>query len=499
MPLRLHFLSIALALLSLPAAAQTEPTRSDSIAAIGERYAVRLDSIAACRLHAAGNYTAAPDGRRDEASGMQGLSNPYFFPLFAGTTLLHLPLQYTLGTIAPPNYGGVFAPPCLSPMVACLADSYTRQPWLVRYDLTPAVSAATLVQRPAGAPDDTTDHAAPGLPSSAGSEEGAAGVSDHASHVANDRAEVDKPDVDDGQRPDVLDLSDFHIHVRRPNFWRLKGSFSTQFMQYYVSDNWYKGGDNHVSMLGQLTFEANYDNKQKFTFSNKLEAKLGFQTSPSDEYHTFKTNADLLRLTNKLGLQAHKHWYYSAMLQSWTQFYRAYKSNSPDVSSNFLSPFESVLSVGMDYKLDKRRVNLNVNIAPAALDYKFCRSRDLIGAHIKDGEHPERHYKVSLGSTLTANMTLKLCKQVSWQSRFYCFYNYKSDTAGRRDQVKCEWENTINLKVNKYLSSKIFLYPRYEGGLKKNIVDPETGDVIIGTRSKLQFNEYLSVGFDINF
>lgn len=473
MHIRLIFLFISFFTSLLPILAQEEQQTSDSITAIASHYAERLDSIAEGirQSHDAGSPTTTT-----------ALSNPYYFPLFASTTLLHFPIIQTMGMMTPTNFSGTFAPVSLVPISATLIDYYARQPWLIRDDLTP----------PADSPIDHQQNAAVQKPT-------ADATLHQASNAANAPAEVSKPEVTVYVPADILDLSDFHIHVRRPNFWKLKGSFSTQFMQYYVSDNWYKGGDNHVSMLGQLVFEANYDNKQKFTFSNKLEAKLGFQTSPSDEYHTFKTNADLLRMTNKLGLQAHKHWYYSTMLQTWTQFYKAYKSNSPDISSNFMSPFESVLSLGMDYKLDKKRVNFNVNIAPAAVDYKYCSSSALVGSHIKDAEHPERHYKVNLGSTLTANMTLKLCAQVNWQSRFYFFYNYKTDTAGRRDQVKWEWENTINLKVNKYLSSKIFLYPRYEGGLKKNVVDPNTGEVISGTRNKLQFNEYLSVGFDINF
>lgn len=475
---RLILLSTCLFSLFQPVSAQEAVVRNDSIEAIANHYAERLDSVANSIIHSPGNNVSSTT-----TTGAAGLFNPYYFPLFASTTLLHFPIKESMGTMTTSNYGGTFAPACLQPMTMYLAETYSQRPWLIHFDLTPKADAKQTKQsdsRPAAETETKK-------------------TSDKASHLANAPAEVNKPEAGEAQQPEILDLSDFHIHVRRPNFWAFKGSFSTQFMQYYVSDNWYKGGENHISMLGQFIFEANYDNKQKITFSNKLEAKLGFQTSPSDEFHTFKTNADQLRLTNKFGLKAHKHWYYSAMLQSWTQFYKAYKSNSPDVSSNFMSPFESVLSLGMDYKLDKKRVNFNVNIAPAALDYKYCGNKDLLASHIKDSEHPDRHYKVNLGSTLTANMTLKICKQVNWQSRFYFFYNYKTDTAGRRDQVKWEWENTINLKVNKYLSSKIFLYPRYEGGLKKNILDPETGEIITGTRNKIQFNEYLSVGFDINF
>ena len=441
---------------------------NDSIKNIGQTYSTKVDSLIA----------AHDFGMSQNAKSAQ-LTNPYFFPLFAGNTLLQRPLTMSIGSLSQAFRPQIsLTPSHLETMARAISTFYAENPSIVIYNLTstPIISEQTN-EAPIFEEKNNTE------------------MRQEASQAANTPIEIQKNIITE---PEILDLSDFHIHIRRPNFWKVKGSFSTQFMQYYVSENWYKGGSNYVSMLGIFNIEANYDNKQRLTFSNKLETKLGFQTSPNDEYHKFKTNSDLLRMTNKLGIQAHKHWYYSMMLQTWTQFYKAYKANSADISSNFMSPFESVLSIGMDYKLDKKHVNFNVNIAPGALDYRYCNDKSLIGSHIKDGAHPDRHYKIDFGSTLTANMTLKVCQQVNWVSRFYVFYNYKTIVDQNRDQIKWEWENTINLKVNKYLSAKIFLYPRYEGGLKKNRIDPETGETI-GTRNKIQFNEFLSVGFDINF
>lgn len=457
-----------------PLSSVSAPTAlGDSIAMITERYVHQIDSLS----------TALRYGTAFTASNHGGhLTNPYYYPLFASSTLLQHPISSTIGSLSQPATSSFsLLPHSLTNISWTLIDTYAMHPEIVRFNLTESP-----VFLPPKIDEDQTN---------ASDNKSNTETLQEASHAANALVHISKENHTD---EDILDLSDFHIQIRRPNFWKIRGSFSTQFMQYYVSSNWYKGGDNHLSMLGNFNIEANYDNKQKITFANKLEAKLGFQTSPNDEFHKFKTNTDLVRMTNKLGIKAHKRWYYSTMLQTWTQFYKAYKSNSADISSNFLSPFESVLSVGMDYKLEKKRINLNVNIAPGALDYKYCSDKALLGSHIKDGTHPDRHYKIDLGSTLTANMTLKICDQVNWVSRFYTFYNYKTDVNKKHDQIKWEWENTINLKVNKYLSSKIFLYPRYEGGLKKNRTNPETGEKI-GNRNKIQFNEYISVGFDINF
>ena len=47
------------------------------------------------------------------------------------------------------------------------------------------------------------------------------------------------------------------IVVKKPNFWKFSGDYYLQFLQNYVSDNWYKGGESNYSMLGSITLQAN--------------------------------------------------------------------------------------------------------------------------------------------------------------------------------------------------------------------------------------------------
>lgn len=442
---------------------------NDSIVEAGEKAAQQMDSIA--RRHHLGSAPAA-EGERTGATA--ALDNPYYFPLFTTGTLLRQPLRYVMGSLDAPlgTATGLFtqqSSSLINPEVTSKTINYLAAlpsiSWMLAetYAIHPEVITLDIASENAGSKQT-------------GADTPLADAREEASRTAGAPVQINQERHED---VDMFDLGDFHIHIRRPNFWTFKGSFSTQFMQYYVSDNWYKGGDNHVSMLGALNLEANYDNKQKLTFSNKLETKLGFQTSPSDTYHKFKTNADLLRLTDKLGLQASKRWYYTVMLQSWTQFYKSYKSNSDNVASDFMSPFEAVLSVGMDYKLQKKRVNLTATLSPAAANLKYCDRTSIVKNH---GIDEGKHVRYNLGSTITVNMTLKFCEQINWVTRLYAFYDYQ-------EHLKAEWENTINLKVNKYLSTKLFLYPRFDNNVAKK--NPED--------TYFQFNEYLSVGLDLNF
>lgn len=101
-----------------------------------------------------------------------------------------------------------------------------------------------------------------------------------------------------------VEPGDWQIVPQKPNFWKISGSYSLQFMQNYVSDNWYKGGESNHSMLAMTNLSLVYNNKQKLKFENYLDLKLGFQYYKSDKMHRYRTNSDLIRMTNKLGLQA---------------------------------------------------------------------------------------------------------------------------------------------------------------------------------------------------
>ncbi len=263
----------------------------------------------------------------------------------------------------------------------------------------------------------------------------------------------------------------------KPNFWSFAQTFSLQLMQNYANDKWYKGGNNYNSMLARYRLCANYNNKQKLTFNNTLEMNLGFQTNKEDTEHRFKTNEDLLRLTNNLGVQASGHWYYSVQLQSWTQFLPKYNNNSDYVYSDFMSPFESILSIGMDYKHSKNSFSFNLHLAPLAYDFKYVDRDALTGRYGVKGNH---HSYETIGSNITATWNLKILKELSWNSRIYYFTNY--------EKIQVEWENTFIFTINKYLSSQFYVYPRFDD----SYVTDKSNAVI-------QFKEWLSLGLNFSF
>lgn len=262
--------------------------------------------------------------------------------------------------------------------------------------------------------------------------------------------------------------------VQKPNFWKFKGEGYLQFLQHYVSDNWHKGGESNYSAVGAAILELNYNDKDRITFDNKLEMKLGFQTSPSDTVHKFKTNNDLIRLTSKLGLQAHKHWYYTLQLLAYTQFARGLKANDEKVYSDFMSPFDLILGLGMEYKVQalNKRLTGTLNFLPLSFDFRYVGRTALTSKYGIRGDH---HTMEDFGSQFTGELKWNIIDQLSWKTRLFAYTSYH--------RTLIEWENQFALKVTKYLSANLFLYPRFD--------DSNERDQRMGY---FQFQEWSSIG-----
>lgn len=280
-----------------------------------------------------------------------------------------------------------------------------------------------------------------------------------------------------------VDKSDFEIPVEilveKPNFWKYSGDYYLQMLQNYVSSNWYKGGESNYSMVASVTMQANYNNKQKVKFDNKLEMKLGFQTSRGDTVHSFKTSEDLIRYTGKLGLQASKKWYYSLQLLAYTQFTRGYKSNDHTVYSDILSPLNVNISIGMDYSVSwfNKKLTGTIQMAPLAYNFKYVGRKALATRYgLDEGKHTLNDF----GSECTIDLTWAFTNAIKWKTRLYGYTTYK--------RAEMEWENTFSFQFNKYITSNIFVYPRFDDGANR---DDDHG--------YWQLKEYASIGFAYSF
>ena len=214
--------------------------------------------------------------------------------------------------------------------------------------------------------------------------------------------------------------------VFKPNFWSFGGDYYLQFLQNYLSDNWYQGGESK-------------------------------------------------RYTGKLGLQAANRWYYTFQLIAQTQWARHYSTNSNYVQSDLFSPLNVNVSVGMDYSVNwlKGRLKGSVHLAPFAYNFKYVGRLSLAQNNGIDAGH---HSLNDFGSQTTIDLTWNFADNISWKTRLYGYTTYK--------RTEAEWENTFSFQFNRYLATKISLYPRFDDGRKR---DDKLGYWML--------REYFSIGF----
>ena len=160
-----------------------------------------------------------------------------------------------------------------------------------------------------------------------------------------------------------------------------------------------------------------------------------------------------------------------------TRFFPTYKSNSRKLKSGPFSPLRFTLAVGLDYKPVK---NLSVSVYP--LSYRLTHVHDTARVTVTDyGLKKGERTRHNAGSLVRVEYLWKPVREVALETRFYMFTNYKG--------VEIDLEVNCDFIINKYLSARVMLHPRYD-----------TDVIMKGDKhAKIQFRELISLGFAHKF
>lgn len=254
--------------------------------------------------------------------------------------------------------------------------------------------------------------------------------------------------------------------------WTRKANAYLQFSQNYVSKNWHQGGNDNIAILGTLNGKLNYDNKKSIQWENSAEWRAGFNSIEGDTTRLLNTNDDIFRINSKLGIKAGGSFFYSGLFDFSTPFFLTYKGvNSTSLKAAFLTPIRLNISAGLDYKYKKL---FSVMVSPLTYKYIYLNSSNvdpkLFG--IKAGEN----VLSEVGSSFRIQGNYAPSKEITFDTKFSFYTNYT--------KVEIDWEIIGNFQVNRFLSTRIMLNPRYDNTVIM------TG----GEKAKLQFKELLTFG-----
>ena len=296
--------------------------------------------------------------------------------------------------------------------------------------------------------------------------------------------------------------------------WKFGGLGSITFNQAGFK-NWAAGGTNAISFLFNLRFYADLK-KGNHLWQNWFAGEYGIQISKETTPKVSK-NADRWEVFSKYGYRIYKPLYMASYVDLKSQFSKSF------VQSSSTSKFDSVIAkggspltfegaIGLDY-VPNDKFSLFVSPVAAKLVYIGDNAIAHTGAYGNPLD-PFKNIRREFGAVVIAQYKQTFWKQnISISSVLKVYKNYlKGKTLSLdslntprelsisvpesaqhfRRNIDVDWQTTIGLKVNKFLTANVFWEVMFDNDVV--IKDKKTGKY----GYKAQFRDIIGVGLSYN-
>ena len=267
--------------------------------------------------------------------------------------------------------------------------------------------------------------------------------------------------------------------------WAFDGLADMKFSQGYISDSWSEGGENSVSALSVLKYSADYSYGKLRSLDTDFEYRLGYIKAGDNE---LQKNDDKFEINAKYGRSAINNWYYSALLNFKTQFFKGkeYVNDSTvNVISEFLSPAYLVFSLGFDYKPSNK---LTVMISP--ITSKFTIVADTVNYdQARFGVGKDEFVRKEIGAYVKAISKLKFRDNINLENKINFFTNYTNNP----QNIDVDWEVNLKVKLTDYINISVNAHFIYDDDVA--YIDEDGRE----RGARPQFKELFGVGFTYSF
>lgn len=273
-------------------------------------------------------------------------------------------------------------------------------------------------------------------------------------------------------------------------YWQTGGVFNANFSNTGFSTYWQGGGINSITVIGLLNLFASYE-QDKLSWDNTLD--LAFGNSRLGDQPFLKAD-DRIDLNSKFGYKLSEKTSLSSLLNFRTQFAPGFVfanndfENGEMISKAFAPAFIN-LGAGVDYKPSKA---FSLYYAPVNGKITVV-TVDSLRTRYMPEEFADQSTRFELGSFLKVQYRKQIVENVTFQTKADFFTNYLH----KFGNIDVNWENLINMQVNKFLVVSIFSHVIYDDDIRFDLVD-DAGN-IIGKGPRTQFKRTLGVGFTYAF
>lgn len=264
--------------------------------------------------------------------------------------------------------------------------------------------------------------------------------------------------------------------------WKLSGATGINFTQTSLS-NWSAGGDN--SIAGNAYLNGGLDYKTgNWLWQNTLALEYGLTRTKGNGV---QKSTDKIELSTQIGYSIDNKWYYSAMADFKSQFYKGYNyPNKEHYISKFMAPAYSTVSVGIEYKPSEKFYS--AYFSPIAAKMTFVQDDSLSNSG-SFGVDPGDKFKIEVGAYLKAKAEKEIMENVKIITDVNFFTAYDKSFGN----VDVEWNLLVNMKINKYLNASLNTSLKYDDDVK--YIDGSGN----AHGARVQFKEIIGVGVGYNF
>ena len=297
------------------------------------------------------------------------------------------------------------------------------------------------------------------------------------------------------------------------NYLEFSGGIQGSLTSY--NDPWISvsGGDNSIALTAVFGLRHLFT-KNLFTLETKFNAKLGYNRMKvetqrldadgnpmvddsgnkiMDSEGIWFKNQDEFVISVAPSFKMSDNWSYGSILNFRSQFVNGYKSRTEQkeehLKSKFMTPGYLDISLGITYKSPKAKFPIVVNISPIALNATFAeneliRKTNGFNYGIED---PDKTSKYEGGSSIQIDFDRTFGKTgfLRYRTTLYSFYGWITDI-GQKNKISdytkfrhayeewdktankdikdkprlpihpiARWENTLDIKATKYLSTTL--------------------------------------------
>ena len=257
--------------------------------------------------------------------------------------------------------------------------------------------------------------------------------------------------------------------------WKKGGFIGLNFTQVNLSQ-WAQGGENSLAFSGTINLFANYI-KGKIDWQNSLDLAYAMIQSGNNG---IRKSDDKIDLTSKYSRKFSEHWLYGVLFNFKSQFANGYKFPNDSIAvSKFFSPAYITLAPGVTYKPVEY---FEVFISPATGKWTFVNDQILSDAGAY-GVEPGETVRSEFGAYLNLKFKKDIMENVNFSTKLELFNNYTDKDKDNAKKIDVNWENALNMKVNKFITASITTQLLYDA----NVVE------------RTQFKQTVGVGFGYKF